>query len=198
MKAPANRVLMAGTLTALGVLAAATSAPALAASPSNNQGHLGLLVSGDLEYGGDNVVTVFFTNGSSQKIRAGQGASLGIGAHYRPAASPWDFSATLGSKFVLNASNNSDLKITRMVFKLAGTYQFDNGAWLAAGPVMHTSTKLDGDSLVQDIKFKNATGAMVGVGWQWVGLTYTNMKYKGQFPGSVDASSFGLTLAWKQ
>jgi hypothetical protein len=174
------------------------SAQAAGARAPTSAGHLGLLLTGDLEYGGDNIVTLLFTNGSSQNIKAGQGASLGIGAHYQPAASPWDFSATVGSKFVLNASSNSDLSITRIVFKLAGTYHFHNDVWITAGPVMHTGTQLNGDSLVPDVAFDSSVGAMVGVGWRWVGGTYTNMKYKGPFAGSVDASSVGVTFAWKR
>jgi hypothetical protein len=190
--------MLAQAVVVTSILGAAMPAPIQAAAPSQGHGHLGLMLTGDVEYGGDNVVTLLFANGSTQKIHAGQGGSIGIGAHYQPAASPWDFSATVGSKFVLNASSNSDLKITRVVFKLAGTYNLANGAWVTLGPVLHTGTKLDGDSFVPDVSFDSSFGALLGVGWRWVGVTYTNMKYKGPFAGSIDASSVGVNVAWRR
>lgn len=182
-------VLLLGALAAPVVNAAAVQEDAA--------GHFGFMVQGDLEYGGDNLVTLTFTNGSTQKIKAGQGATLSLGGHYRPAVSHWDFSATIGYKFVSNASSNSDLNVSRMVYKVLGEYRFDNDWWLAAGPVMHSGAKLDGDGFVPDVKFKSATGALIGVGWKWVGLTYTTIKYKGPFPGSADASSIGVSLTGK-
>jgi hypothetical protein len=160
-------------------------------------GHAGFVVQGDLEFGGDDVVTVIFTNGNTQKIKAGQGGTLSLGGHYRPAGSHFDVAATVGYKFVTNASSNSKLNIHRMVYKLTGEYRFDNNWWLAAGPVIHSGTKLDGDGFVPDVKFKSSTGALVGVGWKWVGLNYTTMKYKGPFAGSVDASSIGVSFTGK-
>jgi hypothetical protein len=181
------------------LLAGALGAPVMnaAAAAEDAKGHLGFVAQADLEYGGDNVVTIIFTNGDTQKIKAGQGATLSLGGHYKPAASHWDFSATIGYKFVTNASSNSDLNIHRMVYKVLGEYRFDNNWWLTAGPVMHSGTKLDGDGFVPDVKFKSSTGAQVGVGWKWVGLTYTTMKYKGPFPGSVDANAIGVSFAGK-
>lgn len=38
------------------------------------------LISGALEFGGDEIAEVFFTNGVSQSINAGQGGSIAIGA----------------------------------------------------------------------------------------------------------------------
>jgi hypothetical protein len=38
---------------------------------------------------------------------------------------------------------------------------------------------------------------MVGFGWRWIGVSYTGIKYRGPFFGSVDASNGGITFAWK-
>ncbi|WP_373524415.1 hypothetical protein [Aquiflexum sp.] len=43
---------------------------------------LRFLIGGALELGGDEVATITFTNGQSQKVNAGQGISLGVGAEY--------------------------------------------------------------------------------------------------------------------
>jgi hypothetical protein len=58
-------------------------------------------------------------------------------------------------------------------------------------------TSLNGDGYVPDVDFDDAVGGMVGFGWRWIGVSYTNIKYRGPFDGSVDASNGGITFAWK-
>jgi len=48
-----------------------------------------------------------------------------------------------------------------------------------------------------DIDFDDAVGGMVGFGWRWIGVSYTNIKYHGPFAGSADASNVGVTVGWK-
>jgi hypothetical protein len=149
------------------------------------------------EFGGDNLVEVFYRNGDSQNIKAGQGVTLGVGVHYRPVSFPVDFAATVGWKFVRTSDFDTDLGIDRAVIELTGTVPLGNHFWVTAGPVWHTATKLNGDGFIPDVDFDDAVGGMVGFGWRWIGVRYTNIHYKGDFAGSVDASSGGITFAWK-
>jgi hypothetical protein len=185
---------------AIGVVAAAMTfagGRADAAAGMGEPGRLGLVVETAAEFGGDDLVKVFYTNGSTQNIRAGQGVTAGIGAHYQPYSLPIDFAATVGYKFVRTAAYNTDLGVDRVVVKFTGSYALPNHFWIAAGPVWHTATKLKGDGYVPNVDFDDSVGATVGIGWRWIGLTYTNIKYRGAFPGSVDASNEGVTFAWK-
>jgi len=168
-----------------------------AAATANGPGHLGLVLEGAFEAGGDNVARVFYRNGDTQNIRAGQGGTLSIGAHYQLADSPLDFSATVGYKLVRTSDYGSDLGIDRVVFKFVGSYALGSGWWIDAGPVLHTDTRFNGDGFVPDIKFDDAVGGTVGVGWRWIGLTYTNIRYHSPLTGSLDASNGGLSFTWK-
>ena len=65
--------------------------------------------------GGDDVATLAFTDGSDQTLTAGQGGLFRIGASVRPLASvPVMPFASVGFKFLLNASDNADVRITRV------------------------------------------------------------------------------------
>ena len=103
----------------------------------------------------------------------------------------------MGYKFVRTAAYNTDLGVDRVVLKLTGTVPVGNHFWVTAGPVWHTGVKLNGDGYVPDISFDDAVGGTFGFGWRWLGVSYTTIKYRGPFEGSVDASNTGITFAWK-
>jgi hypothetical protein len=189
--------LTAIALATLVVATASKPAEAAGGEATGEPGHFGFVLGAAVELGGDDLVRVFYRNGDTQTIRAGQGGTVGGGIHYRPVALPIDFAATVGYKFVRTAANNTDLGVNRVVIELTGTVPVGNHFWVTAGPVWHTSTKLDGDGFIPSVNFDDAVGGMVGFGWRWVGVRYTNIKYRGPFTGSVDASSGGISLAWK-
>ena len=185
------------TVAVLAAALAFAGGRAEAAPGVGEPGRLGLVFETAAEFGGDDILKVLYTNGSTQTIRAGQGVTVGIGVHYQPYSLPIDFAATVGYKFVRTAAYNTDLGVDRVVVKFTGTYALPNHFWMAAGPVWHTATKLKGDGYLPDVNFDDSVGGTVGIGWRWIGLTYTNIRYHGAFPGSVDASNEGVTFAWK-
>jgi hypothetical protein len=181
-------------------IAAAIASPCARAAwgdPTGDPGHFGFVLEAAGEFGGDNLAEVFYRNGDTQNIKAGQGATVGGGIHFRPAGLPVDFAATVGYKFVRTAAYNTNLGVDRVVVKLTGTVPLGKHFWAAAGPVWHTGTKLNGDGFIPDVKFDDAVGGTVGFGWRWLGVSYTNIKYRGAFSGSVDASNGGVTFTWK-
>jgi hypothetical protein len=184
-------------LAAIAAVTVSHRAQAAWGDPAGDAGHFGFVLDSAAEFGGDNLVDVFYRHGGTQHIKAGQGVTLGGGIHFRPAALPIDFAATVGYKFVRTAAYNTDLGVDRVVIKLTGTVPLPNHFWVTAGPVWHTGTKLNGDGFVPDVDFDDAVGGMVGFGWRWVGVSYTNIKYRGAFSGSVDASNGGVTFTWK-
>ena len=189
--------LTAVALAAIVLATASNRAEAAWGEATGDPGHFGFVLDGAAEFGGDNLVEVIYRNGDTQNIKAGQGVTLGGGIHYRPVALPVDFAATVGYKFDRTAAYNTDLGLNRTVVKLTGTYALPSHFWVTAGPVWHVGTRLNGDGFVSDVDFDDAVGGMVGVGWRWLGVSYTEIKYRGPFAGSVDASNGGITFAWK-
>jgi hypothetical protein len=174
-----------------------TDTAAQAAHHDNDRGHFGFVVGGDLEWGGDDIAKLYFTNGDTEYVKAGQGITIEAGGHYLFPSEHFDITATVGYKYVTTRAKNADISVGRVVYKLFGSVIADNGVWFGAGPVWHTDTKFKGDGYVPDVTFDDALGFTVGAGWRWVGITYTNIEYKSPFTGKLDASSVGITGAYK-
>jgi hypothetical protein len=167
-------------------------------APGASGGRVGFMVQTDFDFGGDDLLTVDFTNGKSQDVKAGQGIVFSGGLHFRPVAStPFDVQALVGYKYVTTAASNADITFTRVVLQLLGDYQFDNGVYLGGGLVQHTNAKLDGDGYFRNVEFDDATGYSIETGWRWVGLHYTHIEYKNAFVGKIDGSHVGLRVNYK-
>jgi hypothetical protein len=159
---------------------------------------VGFMLQTDLDFGGDDLATVNFTDGDSQDVKAGQGVTVSAGLHFRPSNStPFDVQALVGYKYVTTAASNADIKVTRVVLQLLGDYQFQNGVYLGGGLVQHSGTELDGDGFFRDIEFDDATGFTLQAGWRWVGLHYTHIEYENAFIREVDASHVGLRFNFR-
>jgi len=159
----------------------------------------GVVIGGGGEFGGDKLATVFFQDGSSQNVRAGQGITVFVGGTARLSElSPWSLRATAGYKYNTTAAANSNIDFGRVPVELIGSYHFKNGIRGGIGPVYHTAIKLNGDPHFDDVKFRNAVGFKVEAGWRWIVASYTNIKYRVKgIDGSADASSFGIGMVWE-
>jgi hypothetical protein len=183
------------TKTLLAVAAMATFAvcvvPAAHAEDTAKRG--GWTLGADLDFGGDDVATVDFTDGSSQDIAAGQGVNVSVGGYFRPAeSSQFTLRGSLGYKFVTTAATNADINMSRVALQLMGDYHFNSDWWGGIGVVQHSGIELDGDGFFQDISFDDATGFAAELGWRWIGLHYTNIEYDSEFGGTIDASNVGM------
>jgi hypothetical protein len=178
-------------------IVALASLLALSAGAANAEG-LGFTFEADLEYGGDDLATVNFTDGSSQHVKAGQGVTLALGGHYRASeASPYSVRATVGYKFVTTAAENADIGVERTVFEVVGNHLWPSGFWLGGGLTHHSGVRFKGDGFGPDVDFDDATGLTAEFGWKWIALSYTKIDYKDEFGGKWDGSSLGLTLTSK-
>lgn len=148
-------------------------------------------------FGGDEVGTVFFADGDSERMRTGNGIEGALGWHVKThRGSPWDLRALLGYKYDSSTATNADITFTRMTWQLIPTYEIGKGFSVGAGPVMHTGIKFKADGFASDTKFKNAIGADIQVGWRGLALTYTVMDYKAKGGRKVSADHLGLQYTY--
>jgi len=78
------------------MLAGATQAGA-AGQKAESGKRGGFLVQADIDYGGDDVATVYFDDDSSQDLKAGQGLAISLGGWFRPIeSSPFEIQASVG------------------------------------------------------------------------------------------------------
>jgi len=155
------------------------------------------VLEGGVEYGGDEVVELLFANGDTQKLLAGQGGTIAAGLQFQPASVPrLSFAATVGFKFVTNASSNASIGLTRVPVELTGRWMLDPSWWVGAGLVSHQAVKVNGDGFLPDATLDASTGATLELGWRAVALTYTRIDYTDPVGAVFDAGSFGVSFRW--
>lgn len=148
------------------------------------------------EGGGDKILTVFFTDGSTQDVYAGQGGTFAAGFEYRlPRAPRVALGATLGYKFVTTAADNADISFTRIPIDLTARVDLNPAWWVAGGATFHTAIEFDGDGFAPNASLPSATGVTAEIGWKWIGLTMTAITYD-DGGSDLSATSAGVVFRW--
>ena len=152
---------------------------------------------GFMEFGGDDVATVTFTNNESQDLKAGQGEGLYGGFVFRPHRdSVFELRGTLGFKYMAAAARNADITLTRLVWEVEPRLRFGPGFWVSIADVLHTNIEYSGDGLTRDLSFDTAIGAGLRIGWRGLALRWTYLEYQDEFGNDYDASSIGFSASY--
>jgi hypothetical protein len=162
----------------------------------------GFLAQLDADFGGDDLATVYFEDDDSQDITAGQGVTLSVGGYFRPNEdSAFEIDASVGYKYATTQADNADINVSRTVMQLGTSYRWPNGFYVGAGLVEHFNPELNGDGFFDDVQFDDATGFNVEIGWRWISVHYTDIKYSNDFldffDEEVDASHVGLRFTYR-
>jgi hypothetical protein len=156
---------------------------------------LRLLLGGALELGGDRVAEVYYTNGYSQAVKAGQGGSVFVGAQFGlTKAQRLLLRGTVGYKYVTTEADNAHIRLRRIPVHLNANYMITDKLLVGAGIAMHRSIFFKTDGLGEDMKFRSANGPRFEVSYSGVGLTYTAMQYKDMLNNTYAANAFGLSF----
>ncbi|WP_231717555.1 hypothetical protein [Hymenobacter sp. DG25A] len=167
----------------------------IAQAPGKKATGARLLVGGALSIGGDRVAEVYFTNGNTQSVKAGQGISFAVGGEFQlPKVEKLLLRATVGYKYVTTAAENAHIRLTRVPIDVTANWMVSNRIRIGAGLAMHRSIQFKADGIGEDMKFKGANGPIFEVAYRGVGLQYTAMKYTDQQNHSYAANSIGLAF----
>lgn len=75
------------------------------------------------EIGGDEVAKIFFANGESQSVNAGQGIALSAGCRFQLSSVSWlAVDATVSFKYVTTQAENAHIRLTRFPMHLMANY----------------------------------------------------------------------------
>lgn len=147
------------------------------------------------EYGGDPVVEVTFTDGSTQKITAGQGGTFSFGADFRPTPN-LGLRTTVGWKFATSAADDVTLLLTRVPVEAVASWYLTPDVRIGVGGTYHAAVNFDAGGAGPNLAFDPAMGATVELGWKYLALTYTTMNYTDEFGEQYVASNVGVSLSW--
>lgn len=161
------------------------------------------LIKAGFDVGGDTMVSVAFTNGDTEKVRANEGFYLGGGATILDEARNMEYHVTLAYKFALVDADNGDIEWSRIPLEALVFYRFPR-ARVGGGLTYHVNPKLEGSGVVGglDIEFKNALGLVLQADWLItrkiaLGGRFTFLEYdaEGAFTGSAKSNGVGLTFS---
>lgn len=155
------------------------------------------VLEGGVEFGGDQIIELTFTDGSTQKLTTGQGGTIAAGLQYRfPAQPRLSVAGTVGYKFVTNASENADIGISRIPVEVVARWMLDERWWAGAGLTRHASVRVAGDGFFPDADLDASTGLTFEIGYKWIYATYTAMTYTDPSGQDFDASAIGFMARW--
>ena len=161
------------------------------------------LIKAGIDVGGDALVTAVFTDGETETIRANEGFYIGGGAVLIDAARNFEVHLSLAYKVAVVNASNGDIEWTRFPLEALAFYRFPR-VRVGGGLAYHISPRLEVSGVPggQDVKFKNALGAVLQADWRITekiaaGLRYTILEYdaKGAFTGSAKSNGFGLSFS---
>ena len=148
-----------------------------------------------VEFGGDEVAELVFTDGDSTTLTAGQGGTLALGMRVRPVAGvPVAAFGSVGVKFLFNPSENANIRLIRYPVEVGAHAAITLDVWAELAYTRHLDATLYGDDFFQDVEYSGTDGVTVAAGWRWIGLTGTWMTYTGDDGTEFDASTVGVTL----
>ena len=155
-----------------------------------------LLIKGALEFGGDKVAEVYFTNGEKQSVNAGQGGTLSVGAQLQiPSVEKLLFHASVGYKYVTTQADNVHIRLTRVPIQLTANWMIADRLRIGAGLATHRAIKFNADNLGEDITFSAATGPTFEIAYRGIGLCYTAMTYKDHRNNKYAANAIGVLFS---
>jgi hypothetical protein len=153
------------------------------------------LIKGGLEFGGDDVAEVYFVDGSKQSVKAGQGASIGIGTEFQvPSLKKLLFHATAGYKFVTTKADNANISLSRVPVQLTANWMVTKQLRFGAGLASHQNIRFKADGIGEDISFRSSLGPTVELAYGVIGLSYTAMTYKDQAEKKYSADALGVSI----
>lgn len=156
-----------------------------------------LLVDGGVEYGGDEILQVFFTNGEDQTMRAGQGGYIGFGGQLEfSSIKKLMLRTTIGIKYNTTAADNANIRLTRYPLSLTPFWKINDDIRLGIGITTHLSPRLRGDGFIPDISYDSTIGTRFEFGYKWIALTYTVIRYENEAGEFFSAGSIGGSLSF--
>ena len=154
------------------------------------------LIEGGFDWGGDEILQVFFTNGGDQTMRAGQGINLGIGGELQfTNIKQFMLRSAISLKWSPTAADDANIMFLRFPIHLTPFWKINEDFRFGVGITTHLSPKLRGDGLFPDVTYTSSANPRFEFGYKWAALTYTAMTYTDEQSENFSGNSFGISFS---
>lgn len=150
-----------------------------------------ILLQAGLHFGGDDLITATFTNGDTEKLKAGQLISLSAGLGIN-AAENLEARFMAGVKFDTINAENGDLDFYRYPVEALLMYKANEKVFIGGGLSYHLNPSISGDGVASNanIDFDNALGFAVELDYLLSNGGYFAFKLT-----SIDYEAFGQSFS---
>ena len=156
------------------------------------------------DFGGDTLVNVTFTDGSTDSLKANEGFYFGGGASILTDSKRYEIELSLAYKFSKINASNGDVEFTRLPLEALVFYRFDR-ARLGGGLTYHLNPKLEGSGVATplNLKFDDALGFVLQADFlatekMAIGLRYTNLEYEVEGAAAkAKSNGLGFTFSYR-
>jgi hypothetical protein len=152
-----------------------------------------------IDFGGDTIAQVTFTDGSTDSIKANDGFYIGGGALIGTGIENVEVELSLAYKYSSINASNGDITWTRFPAEALVFYRFPNFR-VGGGPTYHLSPKLEGSGVVGglNVSVDNALGVVLQADYLLtrtitLGGRYTLLDYKAN---GASARSDGVGISF--
>lgn len=152
------------------------------------------------DFGGDNLITRPFADGSSGTIRANEGFWIGAGVLVSGSRNV-EAELTLSYKFASSRAASGDVTWTRFPLDAIVFYRFPR-VRLGGGLTYHLSPTLEGSGAASNInaRFDDALGYVLQADYLWtprytLGARYSNLTYR-TGGASFNSNGLGVTVGF--
>jgi hypothetical protein len=182
------------------LLAAAITSAAISAHAAEPGAPFRFLVGAGITFGGDTLIIVPFTDGSTEDVKAGGVVQLYGGGEYR-LGDKVAVQATIGYHVNdTSAASNGSVRFTRVPVDLLAFYALNDKVRLGGGAQFVSGPELKGSGVASNVnaKFDSTTGAVIEGEYlvtpkAGLKLRYVSEKFKRSSDGhSFDGSHLGL------
>jgi len=171
------------------------------------QGLLGM----GIEFGGEKLLTLQYSDGSTSSLQSGRGLMLTAGAilqAFEQGDHSLEVQGSVGLKYgTVKEASNQSVSFTRFPLELLGFYHYAPARLrLGGGMAYHLSPSIsaDGELSNAEVDMNNALGAIIQADYALsaqllLGVRYTLMKYEITASGAtsdIDANCFGINLSF--
>lgn len=151
------------------------------------------------DFGGDRLVTVIYTDGTSESVDANKGIYFGGGISLvHDQAGTMETQLTLNYRFEeTDPYASGGVKFSTTAFDAVQVFNV-NQASFGIGLTYHMSPKVAGTGVVSgNLQFDDAAGLLFQVGFRMsdrsqIGMRYTRIKYKAAGQPEADGSGIGI------
>lgn len=154
------------------------------------------LIEGGADWGGDEILQVFFTNGGDQTLRAGQGINLGIGGELQFAnMKQLMIRSAISLKWTPTAADDANIMFLRFPVHLTPFWKINNDFRFGVGITTHLNPKLRGDGFFPDVSYTSSANPRFEFGYKWAALSYTPMTFKDGQGENFSGTSVGVSFS---